>query len=66
VALAARFHDLVSVTAGTTLGMLVADGLAVAVGDRLAARVQGLRVRIVAASLFFVFGILSAWAAWRG
>jgi putative Ca2+/H+ antiporter (TMEM165/GDT1 family) len=66
VALAARFHDLVSVTAGTTLGMLLADGLAVAVGDRLAARVQGRWVRIVAASLFFVFGILSAWAAWRG
>jgi putative Ca2+/H+ antiporter (TMEM165/GDT1 family) len=66
VALGARFHDFVSVTAGTTAGMLVADGLAVAVGDRLAARVQGTSVRVVAASLFFVFGAFSAFAAWRG
>jgi putative Ca2+/H+ antiporter (TMEM165/GDT1 family) len=66
VALGARYHDLVSVTAGTTAGMLVADGLAVAIGDRLASRVQGRWVRIVAASLFFIFGAVSAWAAWRG
>jgi putative Ca2+/H+ antiporter (TMEM165/GDT1 family) len=65
VALGARFHDFVSVTAGTTAGMLVADGLAVAVGDRLATRVQSRWVRMVAASLFFVFGALSAWAALR-
>jgi putative Ca2+/H+ antiporter (TMEM165/GDT1 family) len=66
VALAARYHGLVAVTAGTTLGMLVADGLAVALGDRLASRVQGRWVRVGAASLFFVFGALSAWRAWRG
>jgi putative Ca2+/H+ antiporter (TMEM165/GDT1 family) len=65
VALAARYHDLVAVTIGTTSGMLVADGLAVAIGDRLASRVQGRWVRIVAASLFFVFGALSAWTAWH-
>jgi putative Ca2+/H+ antiporter (TMEM165/GDT1 family) len=66
VALAARFHDLVSVTTGTTLGMLASDGLAVGVGDRLATRVQGRWVRVVAASLFFAFGAYSAWTAWRG
>jgi putative Ca2+/H+ antiporter (TMEM165/GDT1 family) len=66
IALGARYHDLVAVTTGTTLGMLAADGLAVALGDRLASRVQGRWVRFVAASLFFVFGALSAWTAWRG
>ncbi len=66
VALGARFHDAVSVTTGTTAGMLLSDGLAVAVGDRLASRVQGRWVRVVAASLFFVFGAVSAWTAWRG
>jgi putative Ca2+/H+ antiporter (TMEM165/GDT1 family) len=66
VALGARYHDLVAVTTGTTLGMLAADGLAVALGDRLAARVQGRWVRVVAATLFFAFGLLSAWTAWRG
>jgi putative Ca2+/H+ antiporter (TMEM165/GDT1 family) len=66
VALAARFHDLVSVTMGTTAGMMLADGLAVAVGDRLATRVQGRAVRVFAALLFFGFGAVSAWAAIRG
>jgi putative Ca2+/H+ antiporter (TMEM165/GDT1 family) len=65
VALGARFHDAVSVTLGTTAGMLVSDGLAVAVGDRLASRVQGRWVRVVAATLFFAFGALSAWSAFR-
>jgi putative Ca2+/H+ antiporter (TMEM165/GDT1 family) len=66
VALGARYHDLVSVTMGTTAGMLAADGLAVALGDRLATRVQGRWVRIAAATLFFAFGALSAWTALRG
>jgi putative Ca2+/H+ antiporter (TMEM165/GDT1 family) len=66
VALGARYHDLVAVTTGTTAGMLAADGLAVALGDRLASRVQARWVRVVAATLFFVFGALSAWTAWRG
>jgi len=66
VALGARFHDAVSVTMGTTAGMLLSDGLAVAVGDRLASRVQARWVRVVAAALFFAFGAFSAWTAWRG
>jgi putative Ca2+/H+ antiporter (TMEM165/GDT1 family) len=66
VALGARYHDLVAVTTGTTAGMLAADGLAVALGDRLASRVQGRWVRIAAATLFFAFGALSAWTAFRG
>jgi len=66
VALAARFHSATMVTIGTTLGMLAADGLAVFLGDRLAGRVQGRWLRIAAASLFFAFGALSAWAAIRG
>jgi putative Ca2+/H+ antiporter (TMEM165/GDT1 family) len=66
VALGARYHDLVAVTMGTTAGMLAADGLAVALGDRLAARVQGRWVRIAAATLFFAFGALSAVTAFRG
>jgi putative Ca2+/H+ antiporter (TMEM165/GDT1 family) len=63
VALAARFGNVVLVTMGTTLGMMAADGLAVFLGDRLSSRVQGRWLRIVAASLFFVFGAASLWAA---
>ena len=52
-------------TAGTTLGMLASDGLAVLLGDRHASRVQARWVRWISATLFFAFGIASAWAALR-
>jgi Ca2+/H+ antiporter, TMEM165/GDT1 family len=63
VALAARFGSVVAVTVGTTAGMLAADGLAVWLGERLAARVQTRWVRVVAAGLFFAFGAVSLAAA---
>jgi putative Ca2+/H+ antiporter (TMEM165/GDT1 family) len=66
VALGARFRSAVLVTLGTTLGMCLADGLAVFIGDRLASKVRGRWLRIVAACLFFVFGAGSAWSAIRG
>jgi len=63
VALAARYQSVVLVTGGTTLGMLASDGLAVFLGDRLAARVQLRWVRWGAAPLFFAFGAVSLWGA---
>jgi len=66
VALAARYQSVVLVTIGTTLGMLASDGLAVFLGEKLARRVSMKGIRMVAAGLFFLFGVLSAWAALRG
>ncbi|MFL5270956.1 MAG: TMEM165/GDT1 family protein [Anaeromyxobacteraceae bacterium] len=65
IALAARFQSVVLVTTGTTVGMLVSDGLAVFLGERLAQRVPMKWIRIAAASVFFAFGAASAWAALR-
>jgi putative Ca2+/H+ antiporter (TMEM165/GDT1 family) len=56
VALGARYGALVAVTAGTTCGMLAADGLAVFTGTHLAARLPMTLVRRIAAGLFFLFG----------
>ena len=47
---------MVAVTAGTTLGMLAADGLAVLAGDWLTAIVPMRLIRWIAAGLFFAFG----------
>jgi putative Ca2+/H+ antiporter (TMEM165/GDT1 family) len=59
VALAARFHDLVLVTAGTTLGMLLANVPAVLCGDGIA-RVASLKaIRAVAAAGFAVLGAMT-------
>ena len=63
VALAARYHSIVLVTAGTTLGMLASDGLAVFLGDRLAERVPMRWIRVAAATVFFGFGAASLWRA---
>jgi putative Ca2+/H+ antiporter (TMEM165/GDT1 family) len=66
IALGAKFHSAALVTLGTTLGMAFSDGLAVFAGDRLAGRVQGRWLRIAAATLFFAFGLVTAWTAIAG
>jgi putative Ca2+/H+ antiporter (TMEM165/GDT1 family) len=57
VALAARFHATALVTAGTTLGMMVANVPAVLFGDALAKRVRLNLVRTAAAASFVLLGL---------
>ena len=57
VALGARYASTVLVTAGTTAGMLAADSLAVLAATRLDRVVPFRWVRLVAAGLFFIFGL---------
>lgn len=59
VALAACYQSAILVTTGTTLGMLVADGFAVLLGEKPAESVQSKWVRRIAAAIFFLFGIAS-------
>jgi putative Ca2+/H+ antiporter (TMEM165/GDT1 family) len=62
VALAARFESLMLVTAGTTLGMMIANAPAVLFGDVLARVVPLTVVRAIAAAMFAALGILAlAW-----
>ena len=59
IALAARYDALVPVTFGTTLGMMIANIPAVLLGARLS-QWRGLRhMRLVAAALFLVTGIVT-------
>ena len=57
VALGARYQAPLLVTAGTTLGMLFSDGLAVVFGERLTKRIPMKYVRIFAAVTFLAFGV---------
>jgi putative Ca2+/H+ antiporter (TMEM165/GDT1 family) len=59
VALAARYHDLIPVVAGTTLGMMLADVPAVFLGDRIAQKVSMPLVHGIAALIFAVLGVLT-------
>jgi Ca2+/H+ antiporter, TMEM165/GDT1 family len=66
VALAARFHDIAWVTAGTTLGMMAANAPAVFLG-KAATTVLPLRtVRVIAAGLFFMIGCWALYDALKG
>lgn len=66
VALGARFHDVVPVTMGTTLGMMIANVPAVFVGHELLKYVPLNIVRMIAAGLFLVIGLwlLAQTAGW--
>lgn len=57
IALGARYHDAIAVTAGTTLGMMLANVPAVLLGGELVKRVPLGVVRAVAALLFAVLGL---------
>ncbi|PHV25084.1 hypothetical protein CSQ93_25945 [Janthinobacterium sp. BJB426] len=57
VALAARYHDIVSVVLGTTFGMMLANVPAVYLGDRIANRVSLRVVHGIAALVFAVLGV---------
>jgi Ca2+/H+ antiporter, TMEM165/GDT1 family len=57
VMLAARFDDLVAVTAGTTLGMMIANVPAVLLGQRVVEKVPVQWVHRIAALVFAAIGV---------
>ena len=57
VALAARYHDIVSIVLGTTFGMMLANVPAVYLGDKIANRVSMRLVHGIAALVFAVLGV---------
>lgn len=62
VALAARYHDVVQVVLGTTLGMMLANAPVVWLGDRLVKRLPIRAVHLVSALIFLVLGLLALFA----
>lgn len=57
LALGANYQNAVSVTLGTTCGMLLSDGLAVFYGSRLIKKLSMNWIRRLAAVLFVLFGV---------
>lgn len=68
VALGARYHDVVAVTMGTTMGMMIANVPAVFLGNQVLKIVPLNIVRLIAAGLFLVIGLwlLAQTAGWIG
>jgi Ca2+/H+ antiporter, TMEM165/GDT1 family len=61
VMLAARFNDLIAVTAGTTLGMMIANVPAVLLGDRVVKLVPVKWVHRIVAVVFAAIGVAILW-----
>ena len=57
IALGAQYHSVLAVTAGTTLGMMIANVPAVFLGEELVKRVSLKATRIAAALLFVFLGL---------
>ena len=66
VALAARYHDIVSVVLGTTFGMMLANVPAVYLGDKIANRVSLRLVHGIAALVFAALGVATLLGAGAG
>ena len=59
IALAAQYHNLLAVVAGTTLGMMLANVPAVVLGDKMAHKLPLKLVHGIAAVIFAVLGVLT-------
>ena len=57
IALGARFSDVVSVTIGTTLGMMLANAPAVWIGQKFTQHIPIKWVHLVAAISFLIIGV---------
>ena len=57
VTLASQYQAFVPVWLGSTLGMTVADGLAIGVGVVAGRRLPQRPIKLVAAAIFFGFGL---------
>lgn len=59
IALGARYNDVLSVTAGTTLGMMLANAPAVWIGQKFTQRVPLKWVHAIAAVVFMAIGLIT-------
>lgn len=64
VAIAAQTQNLLIVTIGTTIGMLLADGLAVAFGERVTRVIPMLWIHRFAAAMFVIYAVAILWSAY--
>ena len=66
LALAARYRHPASILLGTTLGMMVADGLAVMLGHRFSEKLPLALIQKLSAALFIIYGVWTVTSGMRG
>lgn len=63
IALAAQFNAVIPVWTGTTLGMLIADGIGIIIGIVLGRKIPEQAVKWFAAVVFILFGLVGLYEA---
>ncbi len=66
VLLGARYQSVLTVTAGSTLGLLLANIPVIYLGEKLLRRIPMQHIRISACVVFCVLGALTLWQIWGG
>lgn len=66
VTLASQFQSFIPVWLGSTIGMVIADGIAVIVGQVAGKRLPERAIQLGAAVVFLVAGALTIWGAFAG
>jgi putative Ca2+/H+ antiporter (TMEM165/GDT1 family) len=66
VTLASQFQSFIPVWLGSTLGMVIADGVAVVVGMVAGKRLPERAIQLGAAAIFILSGIVTIWGAFAG
>jgi Ca2+/H+ antiporter, TMEM165/GDT1 family len=61
ISLAADYQNPVSVLIGTTLGMLIADGVGIVVGVVLCKRIPQRKIKWFSAAIFVLFGLIGVY-----
>jgi Ca2+/H+ antiporter, TMEM165/GDT1 family len=61
ISLAAEYHNPISVLMGTTIGMLIADGVGIVVGVMLCKRIPQRRLKWLSAMIFVLFGLVGVY-----
>jgi len=65
ISLAAQYRTLFGVLAGSTLGMVCADGLAIALGSFAGKKLPEKTIKYFSAAIFIIFGLAIFIAAWN-
>lgn len=66
ITLAAQYHQFLPVLAGTTTGMLLADGIGIIVGVVLHKTIPAKALKYIAAAIFIGCGVAGLWLGYTG
>ncbi|MFH1189845.1 MAG: TMEM165/GDT1 family protein [Candidatus Omnitrophota bacterium] len=66
ISLAVEYRDMLNVLAGTTLGMVAADAIGIAIGVVMRKHIPDRTIKWISASIFILFGLIGVYRSLHG